>query len=153
MKKIAIIILSALTLTMLSSTAITYADDTSETLKETTFDVGDILSPEDDERGEPTGQEYLKEDNPIVAFILTVINFAIQIMGSIAIIIIIIGGFMFMFAQGNQQKLDEAKDILKYAVIGLLVALLSYIIVIFVQSLFTTTLTPETPAESTESTT
>jgi hypothetical protein len=98
------------------------------TLKEIQFDIGKNLSLED--------QELSQQENPIVALILKVINFAITIIGSIAIIILIIGGFMMMFSQGNQQKLDEAKDVIKYAFIGLSITFLSYIIVISVQSLF-----------------
>lgn len=82
--------------------------------------------------GDPEGKY-----SPIVAFIIRIINFATRIIGSIAIILLIITGFMFMFAQGNQQQLDEAKDMLKYTIIGLIVTFLSYIIVIFVQSIFT----------------
>ncbi len=67
---------------------------------------------------------------------MTLIDFAITIMGSIAVILFIVAGFMFMASNGNSQKLDEAKDIMKYAAIGLIVALLSYVITIFVQSIF-----------------
>ncbi|MBD3360811.1 hypothetical protein GF366_03350 [Candidatus Peregrinibacteria bacterium] len=114
-----------------------------KSLKETKFNVREILSL--DEEVQP--QKYFEEDGetPIVAFILSIINFALRIIGSIAIIILIIGGFMFMFAQGNQQKLDEAKDVVKYAIIGLLVTFLSYIIVITVQSLFISEGETETP--------
>jgi len=107
-----------------------------EDLKSFQFNVNEILSLSEEDQP----QEYFNQgedgETPIVAFILSVINFALRIIGSIAIIILIIGGFMFMFAQGNQQKIDEAKDIVKYAIIGLLVTFLSYIIVITVQSLF-----------------
>jgi uncharacterized membrane protein len=104
----------------------------SKNLKEYTFDLGSIsLDPDDQEKS------YFSSKNPpIIAFILKLINYALTIMGSIAVIVLIIGGFMMLVAQGNQQKLDEAKDIIKYAIMGLLVAFLSYIIVLFVQSLF-----------------
>lgn len=75
-------------------------------------------------------------NSPIVSLIITVIDYAITVMGAIAVILLIAAGFMFMFSNGNTQKLDEAKDIVKYAVIGLIVALLAYVIVIFVQSIF-----------------
>lgn len=98
-----------------------------------TFKVTEVLTL--DSKEQP--KKYFEDSNsPIVSFILDVINFAITIMGSIAIILFIIAGFMFMLGQGNQQKVDEAKDVIKYAAIGLVVALLSYIIAIFVQSIF-----------------
>ena len=106
-------------------------------LKSMQFDVGKFLSlPGNDQK-----QSYFKNPvngSPITSFAISVLNFAVQIIGTIAIIILIIGGFMILFAQGDQQKLSEAKDLVKYAVIGLIVTFLSYIIVIFIQSLFTT---------------
>lgn len=84
-------------------------------------------------------KKYFNKDNPnspIVSLIITIIDYAITVMGAIAVILFIVAGFMFMFSQGNSQKLDEAKDIVKFAAIGLIVALLAYVITIFVQSIF-----------------
>ena len=100
-------------------------------LKNMTFNVGEILNTEGSAK-----QDYFETKNPIVTFILRVIDFATNIMGSIAIIILIVAGFMFMFAQGNQQQLDEAKEVVKYALIGLALTFFSYIITIFIQSMF-----------------
>ncbi len=75
---------------------------------------------------------------PIISFLLKLINYATTIIGTIAMIIFIIAGFMFMIAQGDQTKIDKAKEIFKYAIYGLIITFLSYLIVIFVQSLFIT---------------
>lgn len=82
---------------------------------------------------------------PIIAFILTILDFATQIIGSLAVLIMIIGGFMFMTAQGDQTKVDKAKDVIKFAIIGLVITFLSYIIVIFIQSIFITSEQVTTP--------
>lgn len=82
--------------------------------------------------GEVTGM------SPIVFFIMKVIEFATKIMGSIAVILYIVAGFMFMASQGNQQDLDKAKEVFKYTTIGLIVAFSSYLITLFVQSIFYT---------------
>lgn len=136
MKKIALILLSAFMFASLAPAITSPAfaiDPAIKELKELQFDVGKYLKLDEGQE-----QKYFGEGkNPIVEFILRTINFALTIIGSIAIIILIISGFMMMFSQGNQQKLDEAKDIFKYAIIGLVVTFLSYIIVIFVQSIFT----------------
>lgn len=102
------------------------------------FNVKQLLSTPGND---PTGKDgqkmsYFDSDSPIVAFLTKVIEFATYIIGSIALILFIAAGFMFMVSQGNQQKLDEAKDIFKYAIIGLIVVFLSYIITIFIQSIF-----------------
>lgn len=74
--------------------------------------------------------------SPIVSLILSIIEFATKIMGSIAVILYIVSGFMYMVSQGNQQDLDKAKNIFKYTTIGLVVAFSSYLITLFVQSIF-----------------
>lgn len=103
-------------------------------LTEGTFNVKENLKLDSGEQP----KKYFNDPNqsPIVSLVMTLIDFAITIMGSIAVILFIVAGFMFMASNGNSQKLDEAKDIMKYAAIGLIVALLSYVITIFVQSIF-----------------
>ncbi len=105
-------------------------------LVEGTFNVIDNLSL--DTKEQP--KKYFKDNTggyrPIVSFILSIIDFATTIMGSIAVILFIVAGFMFMFSGGNSTKIDEAKDVVKYAAIGLLVAFMAYVITIFVQSIF-----------------
>lgn len=103
-----------------------------ERLEDTRFPVGTHLRLVEEQ---PT--EYFEgEESPIVSLILRVIEFATMIMGAIAAILIIIAGFMFMLSQGNDQELTKAKDMLKFAVMGLAVAFLAYAIVTFVQSIF-----------------
>lgn len=106
----------------------------SQDLSNATFSLKDNLNLDNNQQP----KTYLSSDNPIVSFVLSVIDFAITIMGSIAVLLFIIAGFQFMVASGNPTKTDEAKDTVKYAAIGLVVALMSYIIAIFVQSLFAT---------------
>ncbi len=135
----------ALNMIILSGSSLVFAQDKESNITETTFNVTEYLTTK--------GQtyEYFKESSdtesklcgtdkggPISCFILTTINYATKIIGSIAVLLLIISGFMIMLAQGNQQKLDEAKDITKYAVIGLVLTFLAYIITIFVQGLFLT---------------
>lgn len=109
-----------------------------DSLSEATFDVRDIL------RLPPTGETeeqpgvYFEDTkySPIVSFIIRIIDYATKIIGSIAIILFIIAGFTFMLSTGNQQTLDRAKDIALYAIIGLVVTFFSYVIAIFIQSVF-----------------
>lgn len=110
-----------------------YAEDT---LSEATFNVRDILKLPG-EGDQPTA--YFDDNSkysPIVKLIIRIINYATQIIGSIAIILFIVAGFTFMLSTGNQQTLDRAKDTALYAIIGLVVTFFSYVIAIFVQSVF-----------------
>ncbi len=112
-----------------------YAVDKQHDLVEGTFPVRDVLKLDDEKQ--PTA--YFNDDKqaPIESLIVTVINYALAVMGSIAVILVIIAGFMLMTAQGESTQIDKGKEIIKYAIIGLVAAFLSYIIVLFVQSLFT----------------
>lgn len=110
-------------------------DEDPNSLVEGTFSVTDNLKLDNGEQP----KKYFNDnsgESPIVSFILTIINFATTVMGSFAVILFIVAGFMFMVSGGNSQKLDEAKDIVKYAAIGLIVAFMAYVITIFVQSIF-----------------
>lgn len=131
MKKIAIILLAVLSLTMVMTFATAYAAESSiQHLKDLQFDISDTLTAP----GQSTAD--FEGGDPIVNVIIKFINFALAIIGSLAIILFIIAGFQIMLAQGNQQKLDDAKSIAINAVIGLVITFLAYIIVIFVQSIF-----------------
>ena len=54
--------------------------------------------------------------------------------GIIAVIVIIIGGVLYVVSQGDPAKIARAKATILYSVIGLLVVLLSFAIVNFVLS-------------------
>lgn len=139
MKKILLIIITAIILNLIifSGNSLVFANEESD-ISKGTFKVTKWLNLQGDTGSDPQPQKYFTacEEGPILCFTLTILDFATQIIGSIALILIIISGFMLMLAQGNQQKLDEAKDIAKYAVIGLIITFMSYIITIFVQGLF-----------------
>lgn len=53
----------------------------------------------------------------------------LEIVGVLAIAIIIISGFRYVTARGNEQQTEQAKAGLQWAVIGLVIALLAYVIV------------------------
>lgn len=53
-------------------------------------------------------------------------------LGVVAVIMIILGGIQYMTSQGDSAKAKKARDTILYAVIGLIVALLSFAIVTFI---------------------
>ena len=63
-----------------------------------------------------------------------VLNTIFAWVGIIAVIVIIIGGVFYIVSQGDPAKVARAKATILYAVIGLLVVLLSFAIVNFVLS-------------------
>ncbi|MCF7846655.1 MAG: PKD domain-containing protein [Candidatus Gracilibacteria bacterium] len=63
------------------------------------------------------------------AYIRNVLNFILSFLGIIAIAVIILAGFMYVTSLGDDGQKDKAKKILQYAVIGILIILLSYALV------------------------
>lgn len=68
------------------------------------------------------------------AIIANVVNIAFGLLGVVAIILIMYGGFVWMTAAGNDEKITTAKAILKNASIGLLIVLSTFALAIYVLS-------------------
>jgi hypothetical protein len=68
----------------------------------------------------------------LVGIIFRIIQYVLMFVGVIAVVIIIYGGFIWMTAGGNDEKVNKAKKILVNGLIGLIVIILSYAIVQFV---------------------
>ncbi len=60
---------------------------------------------------------------------INAVRWALGSLGLIAVIVILYGGFTWMTAAGNEEKVSKAKNIITYAVIGLAVILLSFVLV------------------------
>lgn len=73
----------------------------------------------------------LKETDPRT-MVGSIINVALGFMGVIAVVILLIGGFKWMTAGGNEDKVSEAKKMLGYGVIGLVIVLAAWGVATFV---------------------
>ncbi|MBI2426513.1 MAG: hypothetical protein HYV34_01575 [Candidatus Kerfeldbacteria bacterium] len=67
----------------------------------------------------------------LVSTVTKVIQWVLGLLGLVAVIMIIIGGFRWMTAGGNEEKVEAAKKILTASIIGLIIVLLAWAIVIF----------------------
>jgi hypothetical protein len=65
-----------------------------------------------------------------------IVNVLLFLLGSIAVIMIIIGGIRYTTSNGDASNTKAAKDTILYAVIGLVVAVMAYAIVNFVLGAF-----------------
>ncbi|MBA3678982.1 hypothetical protein H0W80_02180 [Candidatus Saccharibacteria bacterium] len=72
----------------------------------------------------------------LVVNVKGITNTLLLAIGAIAVIMIIIGGIRYALSGGNEQNVKAAKDTIQYAIVGLVIALLSYAIVNFVLRLF-----------------
>ena len=66
------------------------------------------------------------------SIIAIVITGFLGLLGVIFIILIIYGGYIWMTAAGDEQKVTKAKDIIKRSVIGLIIIVSAYSITYFV---------------------
>ena len=82
------------------------------------------------EVGEEAGYDTSQEG--ILPIIKTIIQVALSFLGVIFLILVIYGGFLWMTASGNEEQVGKAKKILKSAIIGLVIVIMSYAISWFV---------------------
>lgn len=64
--------------------------------------------------------------------VINIVNYVLGALGLIAVIVILYGGFLWMLSRGNAQQVEKAKRVIRNAVIGLVIVLLSWAIVQFV---------------------
>ena len=65
-----------------------------------------------------------------------IINIVLSLLGLIFIGLIIYGGLTWMLAEGNEQKLEKAKQIILASVIGLIIVLAAYAASFFIINYF-----------------
>ena len=64
--------------------------------------------------------------------IARIINVMMGLLGIIAVVIVLYGGFLWMTAAGNEERIDKAKKMIIAGVIGLAIILSAYAIARFV---------------------
>lgn len=63
-----------------------------------------------------------------------IINVALGFLGIIAVVIVLVGGFKYMVSGGNEEKTQEAKNLIVAGIIGLAIILSAWAITSFVIS-------------------
>ncbi|MFH1012269.1 MAG: pilin [Candidatus Peregrinibacteria bacterium] len=66
--------------------------------------------------------------------ITNIINFFLGLLGLIAVAFLIYAGVLMVTAGGNEEQVGKAKKVITFAVIGIVIILLSYTVVTFVTS-------------------
>ena len=64
--------------------------------------------------------------------VIKIVQWVLTLLGLIAVIMILYGGFVWLTAGGNEDKVSTAKRVISAAVIGLIIVLLAWAIVTFV---------------------
>jgi hypothetical protein len=79
-----------------------------------------------------------EQDAGLQGTVKTVVNVLSVVVGIVAVIMIIIGGFRYITSGGKQESVTAAKNTILYAVIGLVIVALAQVIVRFVLTRTTT---------------
>lgn len=97
------------------------------------FLVPNVLASDTDVLGtQIVENDIILESTSPQKIVVKIINIALGLLGIIAVCIVIFAGFKWMTAGGNEDKVDEAKKLLKNGVIGLAIILASWGIVTFI---------------------
>ncbi len=67
----------------------------------------------------------------------SMVGLALSFVGLAFFILMIYGGFIWMFARGNDQDVQKAKDLIQAAIIGLIIVMMAYAITMFIGNALT----------------
>ena len=73
-----------------------------------------------------------KDEDKLPDMIKTIVNVLLYVLGAVSVVVIIMAGIFYTVSSGDSAQVTKAKNTLMYAIVGLVVALLSYAIVNFV---------------------
>ena len=71
-------------------------------------------------------------DQDLVTTVTSIINVALSLLGIVAVVIILAGGFKWMTAGGNEEKTTEARKLIFAGIIGLAIIMSAWAIAQFV---------------------
>ena len=77
---------------------------------------------------DPTGKG-VASDTDLPSLLVRVINILLSIAGLVAVIFLIVGGFRYITAGGNEENAEAGKKTIINAIIGIVVIILSFVIV------------------------
>lgn len=80
--------------------------------------------------GEAAAQQQETQGPVVIAG--KIVNAFLGIMGIVMVVLILYGGFLWMTAAGNTERIEKAKKILGNAVVGLIIIIMAYGISYFV---------------------
>lgn len=72
----------------------------------------------------------------LLEIIQNVLNFLLSLVGVLAIVMLVWGGVMYLTSAGDEKRADSAKAIVKWAIIGIAVALASLVLVTQIANFF-----------------
>jgi hypothetical protein len=80
------------------------------------------------------------DEGSIRQVILSVLNFVLNFLALVAVVVIVIAGIRLIVSQGEEEPREKAKKTIIYVVAGLIVILLAKVIVNFATNVFNNTI-------------
>ena len=77
----------------------------------------------------PANSGYRCSETDLPGIFNTIVNWALGIAFFIAVIFLIYGGFLYITSAGNEESATKGKNAVVYALIGIIIIVLSYVIV------------------------
>jgi len=85
-------------------------------------------------------------EDALTDMLIVIMKWLLAIIAVWAVVFIVIGGFRMVMAQGNEEQYTSAKKTITWAILGLVIALLSFSIVAMIQNFLGVKVSPTTPA-------
>ena len=79
-------------------------------------------------------RELLQEGN-LIEIITAFLALALIVAAILCLVYIIVGGISFILSAGNEEKIKRAVNTIRYAIIGLFVSFIAYLVVAFIARL------------------
>jgi len=83
--------------------------------------------------GKTSGYVTTGDDTQLAVLVGRIINIFFSILGVVFIVLIVLAGFKWMTAQGDDNKVKEALSSIRHAILGLIITLSAYAIWAFVE--------------------
>ena len=85
--------------------------------------------------GDAGGYKFKGVDETTVSSIAgTAVKAFLSILGIIFVVLMLYGGFTWMMARGNEEQVEKAKELIRAAIIGLIIIVAAYAIAFFIFS-------------------
>ncbi len=84
----------------------------------------------------PVGTDLDLSEDSILITLGKALLFLASVIASVATVMIVIAGIMYIVSSGDTARIERAKSTLLFAIIGLIIALLAWVIVVTILSVF-----------------
>jgi hypothetical protein len=98
--------------------------------------------------GTAYGVDVTKAPTPLATVIGNIVQTFLSILGIVAAVLMIYGGYLWMTGRGKEERINKAKETLEAAIIGLIIIMAAYAITYFVVDHFLTATGTTAPAST-----